>query len=48
MKLRFGSLRATYRVLTFEQEKNDMKYGIAWLLGIPTTLIVIWFLVNHV
>jgi hypothetical protein len=29
------------------EEKNEMKYGIAWLLGIPTTLIVIWFLLNH-
>jgi hypothetical protein len=24
-----------------------MKYGIAWLVGIPPFLIAIWFLANH-
>lgn len=24
-----------------------MKYGIAWLVGIPPVLIAIWFLANH-
>jgi len=24
-----------------------MKYGIAWFLGVPMFLIVIWFLFNH-
>jgi hypothetical protein len=24
-----------------------MKYGIAWLIGIPPVLIVAWFLFNH-
>lgn len=25
-----------------------MKYGIAWLLGVPLSLIVVWFLLNQV
>lgn len=25
-----------------------MKYGIAWLLGVPFSLIVLWFLANQV
>jgi hypothetical protein len=24
-----------------------MKYGLAWLLGIPPVLIVVWFLMNR-
>ena len=24
-----------------------MKYGVAWLLGVPTGLIVLWFLANQ-
>jgi len=24
-----------------------MKYGIAWLLGVPFSLIVLWFLANQ-
>jgi hypothetical protein len=24
-----------------------MKYGVAWLLGVPTSLIVLWFLANQ-
>jgi hypothetical protein len=24
-----------------------MKYIFAWVLGIPTSLIVLWFLFNH-
>jgi hypothetical protein len=24
-----------------------MKYGIAWLLGVPGVLIVGWFIFNH-
>lgn len=31
----------------FGQEEKQMKYGLAWLLGVPTFLIVIWFLFNH-
>lgn len=25
-----------------------MKYGIAWLVGVPTSLIVLWFVLNQV
>jgi hypothetical protein len=28
-------------------KNNDMKYGIAWLLGVPPILIAGWFLLNH-
>jgi hypothetical protein len=24
-----------------------MKYGIAWLLGVPFSVIVLWFLANQ-
>ena len=24
-----------------------MKYGIAWLLGVPTSIIVLWFAANQ-
>lgn len=24
-----------------------MKYGIAWLLGLPLSLVVLWFLANQ-
>lgn len=25
-----------------------MKYGIAWLVGVPTSVILLWFLANQV
>jgi hypothetical protein len=25
-----------------------MKYGVAWLLGLPLSLIVLWFAANQV
>jgi hypothetical protein len=25
-----------------------MKYGIAWLVGVPTSVILLWFVVNQV
>ena len=27
---------------------NHMRYGIAWLLGVPVSVLVIWWLVTHV
>ena len=24
-----------------------MKYGVAWLLGVPLSLIILWFLANQ-
>jgi len=27
--------------------EDAMKYGVAWLLGVPGILILAWFLVNH-
>jgi len=24
-----------------------MRYGIAWLLGVPVSVLVIWFVVAH-
>jgi hypothetical protein len=27
--------------------EESMKYGIAWLLGVPTSIIVLWFLANQ-
>ena len=28
-------------------ETEEMKYGIAWFLGVPTFLIILWFMFNH-
>lgn len=28
-------------------KEDDMKYGLAWMVGIPLPLIALWFLVNH-
>jgi hypothetical protein len=30
------------------KEKAIMKYGIAWLLGVPASVLVIWYVVAHV
>jgi hypothetical protein len=30
------------------KEKDIMKYGIAWLLGVPASLLVVWYVVSHV
>jgi hypothetical protein len=27
---------------------NQMRYAIAWLLGVPASIIIIWFVVGHV
>ena len=24
-----------------------MKYGVAWLLGVPTSLVALWFVANQ-
>jgi hypothetical protein len=29
------------------QENTNMKYGLAWLIGIPPVIIAAWFLLNH-
>ena len=28
--------------------RPPMKYGVAWLLGVPFSLIVLWFAANQV
>jgi hypothetical protein len=25
----------------------EMKYGVAWLLGVPVSIIALWFVVNQ-
>ena len=27
---------------------NPMGYGIAWLLGVPVSVLLIWYVVTHV
>jgi len=34
-------------VLNFTLSEVHMKYGIAWLIGVPGSIILIWFLLNH-
>jgi hypothetical protein len=29
------------------EEITNMKYGVAWLLGVPVSLIALWFVVNQ-
>jgi hypothetical protein len=29
------------------QKEIAMKYGIAWLLGVPTVIVVGWFVLAH-
>ena len=29
-------------------QENPMKYGVAWLLGVPFSLIVLWFATNQI
>jgi hypothetical protein len=32
----------------YDRERGGVvKYGIAWLLGIPFVLIIVWFLFDH-
>jgi len=33
--------------LAFRCKGGTMKYGVAWLLGVPFSLIVLWFLANQ-
>ncbi|HVH45412.1 MAG TPA: hypothetical protein VM925_23825 [Labilithrix sp.] len=35
------------RALLSNAQEIFMKYGLAWLLGVPPVLIVGWFLLNH-
>jgi hypothetical protein len=30
-----------------EEERKQMRYAIAWLLGVPASIIVIWFVLGH-
>jgi hypothetical protein len=45
---------SSYEVLETEnifvnekQEISRMGYGIAWLLGVPVSVLVLWFLITH-
>jgi hypothetical protein len=29
------------------REGPEMKYGVAWLLGVPVSLIALWFVANQ-
>jgi hypothetical protein len=29
-------------------EVNAMGYAVAWLLGVPVTVLAIWFIVTHI
>jgi len=31
-----------------KEEVEPMKYGIAWLLGVPVSVLVVWWLIAHV
>jgi hypothetical protein len=30
------------------EENLNMRYGIAWLLGVPVSVLVLWYVVSHV
>jgi len=29
------------------KEENKMKYVVAWMLGVPGIVVLIWFLMSH-
>jgi hypothetical protein len=29
------------------ERRDEMKYGVAWLLGVPVSIIALWFVVNQ-
>jgi hypothetical protein len=29
------------------RRSSYMRYGIAWLLGVPVSVLVIWYVVSH-
>jgi hypothetical protein len=33
---------------TKEERFIPMKYGIAWLLGVPVSVLLVWWLIAHV
>ena len=35
-------------VLNFGKRRCEMRYIVAWLLGVPFGLIVLWYVVGHV
>jgi hypothetical protein len=37
----------TYLAANFERGDYAMRYAIAWILGVPFSIIVIWFLFSH-
>jgi hypothetical protein len=57
-KLRFAGIRiavvtpepSVLRQELFVKQKPEgrkMRYGIAWLLGVPVSVLVLWYLVTH-
>ena len=35
------------RPSNYQREVMEMRYGIAWLLGVPVSVLVIWYVVSH-
>jgi hypothetical protein len=33
--------------VTQKKETSEMRYAIAWLLGVPVSVLAIWFVVSH-
>jgi hypothetical protein len=29
------------------ERRDEMKYGVAWLLGVPVSIIALWFVANQ-
>jgi len=29
------------------ERRAEMKYGVAWLLGVPVSIIALWFIANQ-
>jgi hypothetical protein len=34
--------------IVLPQGAKQMRYVVAWLLGVPASILVIWFVVSHV
>lgn len=42
-----GVIEIDHRKTDFSEVKT-MGYAVAWLLGIPVTVLAIWFIVTHI
>jgi hypothetical protein len=40
-------VRPALRLDRLREGESTMKYGIAFLLGVPASVLVVWYLISH-